>query len=113
MAIGVNRRYLVRKSRVILGVISPTKIDDGRRNSFALGTTRFGSRAVAIRTRVFYHFPLTFTSEAHMIVDGMSSYGHARLHFFLIDSGHGWQVQSTWWEHPGTPTPETVIAEPY
>jgi len=62
--------------------------------------------------RVFYHPLLTFASEAHMVADGMSAYGHARLYFLLIDSGHGWQVQSTWWEHPGTPMPKTVIVNP-
>jgi hypothetical protein len=64
------------------------------------------------QARVFYHPPLTLACEAHMVADGVSAYGHARLYFLLIDSGHGWQVQSTWWEHPGTPMPKTVIVNP-
>jgi hypothetical protein len=63
-------------------------------------------------TEISYHFPYNLTAEAHMVVDGMSAYGHARLYFFLIDSGQGWQVQSTWWEHPGTPMPETKMVTP-
>ncbi len=62
------------------------------------------------KARVLYRFPATLTCEAHMIADGISAYGHARMYFFIIDSGNGWQLQSTWWEHPGTPMPETITA---
>jgi len=62
--------------------------------------------------RIFYYFPVSFRGEAHMIVDGVSVYGHARLYFFLVDSGQGWQLQSIWWEHPGTPMPEVEIVKP-
>lgn len=63
-------------------------------------------------TRVLYRFPFAIIWEAHLVADGISAYGHARLYFFVVDSGHGWQLQSTWWEHPGTPMPETEIVNP-
>jgi hypothetical protein len=54
--------------------------------------------------RVFYRFPATFLSNADMVADGESAFGHACLYFAIVDLGSGWQVQWTWWEHSGTPT---------
>jgi hypothetical protein len=60
--------------------------------------------AASGEARVFYRFPATFVSDADMVADGESAYGHACLYFAIVDLGSGWQVHWTWWEHPGTPT---------
>jgi len=55
-------------------------------------------------TRVFYRFPTTFVSVANLVADGESDYGHTCLYLSVVNLGQNWQVQWTWWEHPGTPT---------
>ena len=53
--------------------------------------------------RLFYRFPTSFVSEANLMADGESAYGHTCLYLSIVNLGQHWQVQWTWWEHPGTP----------
>lgn len=58
--------------------------------------------AASGQARIFYRLPVTFISVANLVADGESNYGHTCLYLAIINLGQNWQVQGTWWEHPGT-----------
>jgi hypothetical protein len=55
--------------------------------------------------RMIYHFPRQFAFTAQLAVDGKSSYGPVRIHFWIADQGDGCRIDRTWWERTYTETP--------